>query len=429
MKLWWTWIRRSYSPFFLPAAVGITFFIRYSEPNQDFRFEWQWASVSAGEWLVFGGALITGASAWEAWLTRRRLAGFTSAQRKPSLGVIAVWTGAVTWWLALHALIVGGYLTAAALSGAIGEIELIGLAVPFVAVAGFCALGVALGWWIRSPVTAPAASVALLYLVVVGIPGAGATLDARGVLWFGAATSLIGWRISLEYVALQSAAFAGLVLVVLAVTRQTVLRRALVTVGVIASLFASLVAMSPERRHWERDEADLTCTDPVAGVTVCGTSHTAPLLPAVAEQLAPVAAKVRALGVAPPTSYQVVGDGGGRGPKPGEGMVPIDRLRGNASIDRVTLISAITLPFSCGRPSEERAMAVMDFRTAVYGWTLRELGEDDPGRYPPYIVDDIRAASRRAQLEWFVTAYKKSWSCAESGFPYPAGAAAPTEGG
>lgn len=74
-------------------------------------------------------------------------------------------------------------------------------------------------------------------------------------------------------------------------------------------------------------------------------------------------------------------------------------------------------------------MAVMDFRTAVYGWTLRELGEDDPGRYPPYIVDDIRAASRPAQLEWFVTAYKKSWSCAESGFPYPAGAAAPTEGG
>ncbi|MBT2398748.1 hypothetical protein [Streptomyces sp. ISL-100] len=427
MKLWSTWIRRSYAPYFLPAALGILFFIRYSEPNQDFRFEWQWASVGAGEWLIFGGALIAGTSAWEAWLTRRRLAGFAPGQSKPSMGLIAVWTGTATWWLALHALILAGYLAAATLSGAIGRLELVGAAVPFVAIAGYCALGAILGWFIKSPATAPAVSVALLYLVVVGIPGAGDALDARGVLWFGAASSLVGWRMSLGNVALQAAAFAGLVLVILAVTGSTVLRRALVAVGVTGSLAASLMAMSPERSHWERDEAGLTCANPIAGVTVCGTSVIASRLPAVAEQLAPVLAEIRALGVVPPKSYRIIGTEGGTKPQAGEGLIPLDRLRGTAPIDRATLIRAVTLPFSCGMASRDTGMAVMEFRTAVYGWTLQELGEDDPGRYPPQLVDDIRATSRQAQLKWFLAAYNKSWNCAESGFHYPAGVA-PTAG-
>src|SRR5690606_29738209 len=93
MRLWWTWVRRSYAPFFLPVGIGIALALRLDESTYDFRYEWYWASAESGSWLFFGGAVLAGASAWEAWLTRRRNQALTTAAPNPHAGRFSVFVG------------------------------------------------------------------------------------------------------------------------------------------------------------------------------------------------------------------------------------------------------------------------------------------------------------------------------------------------
>ncbi|MGW2292634.1 hypothetical protein [Streptomyces phaeochromogenes] len=403
--------------------------LHYFEPAQDFRFEWQWTSVAAGDWIMFGGPVIAGVTAWEAWLTRRRLHAFTPGHpsRTMSRGIIAVWAGAATWWMAAHGLIVIGYLTAAAASDAIGDVEPTVLAVQFTAVTGYCALGALLGWWIRSPVAAPALGLSLLYLTVGDVPGLSEELDPQGVLWFGAASSLVGWHVSIAAFALQAAAFAGAIVAVCATARRSAaMRRSVVAAGIVMSVLSAILAMSPDRSRWERDTGNAVCVGPKQQITVCGVAHIQPLLADVAQQLIPLVADLRKLGATPPTKYLIVG-GEDTTANPRNGYVPLAALIGRSSIPPNILIRSATIPFGCSSAGRDPSMAVLSFRAALYGWALEELGQEDPGRYPQGLVNEIRSADRAAQAKWFPTAYRTAWMCAETGLSYPAGVTPPSE--
>lgn len=428
MSLWWTWVRRSYAPFFLPFGVGIALALWLSESTHEFRFEWQWASAESGTWLFFAGAIIAGTSAWEAWLTRQRGETLTAGSRSPHAGRLSVFTGAVTWWLALHVLIVAAHLVAAALSEAIGEAAVLHLLAQFSAVAGYCGLGVAVGWWIRSPLAAPVLAALILLSVPEPIPG----ISLRGLTWFGSAASLVGLRFEPLSLMLKLCFFAGLVLLGIAVPRQILAGRVLTALGCMVAIAAAVPAVMPRADLEGVPIAHHTCRS-VSEIVVCGPPELEAILGTTGHEVAPVVADLQRLGVDPPTKFRVHGRGGPVVPEPGVGWLSVSKAprHGEVEIPRHVLVEAVTVPTSCGDPSEDRWVETMVVREAVYGWVLSRWGIETSGGQPLYspdLISDLHGVSAAAQRDWFVETYTALWRCEEAGLRLPDGVSHPSVG-
>lgn len=426
MKLWWTWVRRSYAPYFLPVGIGVALALRLTETTHEFRYEWQWASAESGRWLFYAGALIAGASAWEAWLTRRRNEALTTGSPNHHAGRFSVFIGAAAWWLALHLLIVGAHLSVAAWSGAIGEPALLHLLAQVAAVAGWCGLGAAVGWWIRSPLAAPT----LAALILLSVPDPIPDVTLRGLTWFGSDTSLVGLRFEPVGLVLKLCFFTGLVLLMIETPRRITTGRALAALGLTTAVAAAVPAVVLRADLEPVPVADHACTME-SEITVCGPPEIDSALPTVGRELGPIVADLRGLGVAPPTTFRVHGLGGAAAAEPGIGWLPISGAprHSGLGIPRQALVQAATVPTSCGEPSAEKRNETMVLREAVYGWALNELGVDvphNPPLYSPDLINDLRTIPTAAQRGWFVDTYTALWHCAETGLRLPEGVSHPS---
>ena len=427
MRLWWTWVRRSYAPFFLPVGIGIALALRLDESTYDFRYEWYWASAESGSWLFFGGAVLAGASAWKAWLTRRRNQALTTAAPNPHAGRFSVFVGVVTWWLALHLLILAAHLVTAGLSGAVGEPAMLHLLTQFVAVVGWCGLGVAVGWWIRSPLAAPVLAALILISVPDPLPG----VSLRGLTWFGSAASLVGMRFEPLALGLKLGFFAGLALLVVTTPRHGFAGRVLTVFGVTIAVAAAMLAVVPRSDLKPVPIADHTCTPDLSKIVVCGPPELKPRLSDISQALEPIVDDLQNLGVDPPATFRVHGRGGAVAPEPGVGWLAIAAvpLRSDVDIPTHALVEAATVPTSCGDPDEDSWVETMVLREAVYGWVLREwevTAADGSVLYSPDLINDLHSLPPAKQREWFVEAYTTLWQCTESGLWLPEGITHPS---
>jgi hypothetical protein len=411
VKLWRIWASTSYAPYFLPLPVILEIVLRLSEPNQNFRHEWPWATAVAGEWLVFGGAIVVGVTAWEGWLTRRRLSVFAADQPRLHAGIFAVWAGAATWWLFLHTLILAFHLSLAAASGAVGRIPYLIVAVQYAAVLGLCALGALIGWFGKWVATAALASLALAAVPLSG-PG------IHRLMWFTSAGSLIGWEPVPTSYLLQVTVFVGCAVVVAGQLLRTAVGRGVAVAGLILSLTAAVPAADHDRPYWRPVRPNVTCDLQANGLTMCGIDGVHSLMPRIAGSLAPVIQRLRGLGVSPPITYVIATGETAAMPDVHDGIIAFSAVNGRSHIAPQDLVMAATVRVTCPDtgPVVERQMA-------VYGWALKEFGTDDPGRYNPDLVQQLRKLNPYSQLSWFTDAYNKAWNCDPQTPTYPDGVA------
>jgi hypothetical protein len=383
--------------------------LRLSDPSPRFRFEWPWATALAGEWLVFGGAVIAGVTAWEAWLARRRLDAFVVSHPRRRAHVFALWAGSTTWWVLLHTLFLIVHLAAALLSHAIGPAEPLIIMVQYIAVCGFCALGALVGWYGRWVFAAPLLSLALIAVV---LSGAG----AQRIMWFTSASSLLGWQPVPSSYALQAAVYAGLLVIVVGQVLPVALRRGLLMTGMALALCAAVPA-ADGRKYWQPVVAADHCVRQADGVTVCAGDGFTSLYPNVARSLAPVVRRLQELGVDPPTTYVIAAGDSVRVPDPHDGVIPVDAVNGRTHIPSAALVMAATVQTGCARPTSGQ----VERQAVVYGWFLQEFGTDAPGRYPPEQVRQLRALDTTTQRSWVRNAYTRAWACDPSAPEYPDG--------
>ncbi|WP_328746776.1 hypothetical protein OHT57_14400 [Streptomyces sp. NBC_00285] len=381
-----------------------------SDPSPRFRFEWPWATTLAGEWLVFGGAVVAGVTAWEAWLTRRRLDAFHTGPSRGSANVFAVWAGAATWWTLLHTLFLAVHLTAAFVSHAIGPVEPLIIAVQYIAVWGFCALGALVGWYTRWVFAAPLLTLALVAVVLSGA-------EAQRIMWFTSASSLLGWRPVTSSYTLQAAVYAGVLVVVLGQLLSTALRRGLLVAGLVLSLCTAVPAAASGRSYWKPAVAADDCARQANGLTVCAGDGFEPLYARVASGLAPVVRRMRALGIEPPTTYVIAAGESVRIPDPHDGVISVDAVNGRTHVPPAALVMAATIQTGCAHPTSGQ----VERQAVLYGWFLREFGTDAPGRYPPQPVQQLRALDTAAQRAWVQDAYTQAWACDPAAPDYPNG--------
>ncbi|MEU5099888.1 hypothetical protein [Streptomyces sp. NPDC020996] len=409
MTLWRIWTRTSYAPFFLAIAAVIELLLRLGDPSPRFRFEWPWATVLAGEWLVFGGAVIAGTVAWEAWLTRRRLDAFLTGPSRGSANVFAVWAGAATWWTMLHTLFLAVHLMAASLSDAVGPVQPLIIAVQYIAVWGFCALGALVGWYLRWVFAAPLLTLALVAVVLSGA-------EAQRIMWFTSASSLLGWQPVTSSYALQAAVYAGVLVVVLGQLLPTVLRRGLLVAGLVLSL-VTVPAAASGRSYWKPAVSAAHCARQADGLTVCAGDGFESLYPRVAASLTPVVRRMRAWGVEPPVTYVIAAGDSVRIPDRRDGVISVAAVNGRTHVPPAALVMAATIQTGCARPTSEQ----VERQAILYGWFLREFGTDAPGRYPPQPVQQLRSLDTATQRAWVQEAYARAWACDRTTPTYPDG--------
>ena len=85
------------------------------------------------------------------------------------------------------------------------------------------------------------------------------------------------------------------------------------------------------------------------------------------------------------------------------------------------VVAAATVPHACVEPGQEPSDEFMALGAALYGWLLRDLGQDVPGTYPAQLVDRLRALDPAVQRFWFAQTYEKLWRCEMTGYAPPPG--------
>lgn len=420
---WWTAVRRSYTPYFLPVAIGIAYFARSSEPSQDYRFEWLWASTDAGRWLVLGAAVITGATAWEAWLTRRRLRELEAGLPNPGATRLMTWVGAVIWWSVAHTGVLVWHLWEAARADAVGTVSVIVVVSQYVAIAGWCALGTAVGWWGRTPLLPIG-----LALVVVGVTVLNVSIvdrRMRAVTWFGSVRSLVGLEFDTGWVLLRLLLFTGLVVLVVTAVRTRWVDRVAVSAGAVLALVAAVLVTNPRRTELTPVPlARHVCAQQGNGIQVCGVPELRAWFPAVADRLTGPVDRLRSMGAQPPASYRLYGpEAPAEVLEPGVGVVQLGLgdLRHEAPTVTPAVVAAATLPQACVGPEREPSEEFITVGAALYGWLLRDLGHDAPGSYPASLVDHLRGLDPAVQRSWFTQSYAKLWRCEMTGYAPPPG--------
>jgi hypothetical protein len=427
---WWTAIRRSYAPYFLPVALGIAYFARSTEPTEDYRFEWLWASVDSGRWLVLGAAVVTGATAWEAWLARRRLREFEAGLPNPAAARLAIWAGGVFWWSLLHTGVLGWHLWEAARAGAVGTLSATAVVSQYLAIAGWCALGAAVGWWARTPL-APVA----LALVVVGVTVLNVSImdrKLRAVTWFGSVRSLVGLEFDTGWILLRLLFFAGLLALVGTAVRFRLVDRVAVSSGLVLAVVAAVLVTDARRVELIPVAVSHHVCEPRRdGIQVCGVPELRSWFPTIADQLAGPVGRLRSLGVQPPASYRLYGpEAPAEVMERGVGVVRLalgDLRRGVGVTPAV--VAAATVPYACVGPGEEPSGEFVTVGAVFYGWLLRELGQDAPGTYPEPLVDQIHMSDAATRHSWLAQTYQKLWRCDMTGYAPPPGAPTGTPSG
>ncbi|MFI1045003.1 hypothetical protein ACH4U3_04180 [Streptomyces griseoruber] len=336
MTMWRIWTRTSYAPVFLVIPVVIEALLRMSDPTPRFRFEWPWATALAGEWLVFGGAVVTGATAWEAWITRRRMDAFVIDRSRRGAHVFAVWAGATTWWVLLHSLFLSVHLAAALFSHAVGPVEPLLIVVQYVAVCGFCALGALVGWYTRWVFAAPLLSLALIGVVLSGT-------GAQRIMWFTSASSLLGWRPVPSSYALQAGVYVGVIAVVVGQVLPVVIRRGLLAAGLALAVCAAVPASASGRAYWRPVVAADHCARQHNGLTICAGDGFQSLYLHAARSLAPVVRRLQELGIDPPTTYVIAAGESVRIPDPRDGVISVDAVNGRTRVPSAALVMAATV--------------------------------------------------------------------------------------
>ena len=424
-RLWWTSVKRSYAPYFLPLPVAILYFVQSSEPNQDWRTEWLWTSMAAGRWLLFGGAVIAGATAWEAWLTRRRAAAFEPELTDPHAGRLAVWLGAVTWWLALHLAILAFYLITAAGSQPVGRISMLTLGVQVAAVAGNCAAGTAAGWWIKSPLAAPALAVVLVAATVVDLSQYG--MHFRGLTWFGSVRSLIGLELVPALLLYRLGFFAALVLLIVVAVRHRLVGQIATAAALVLAVTFAVPAINP--RQQELRPAPLTahvCTDGRTGPQVCGVPELQRWYPQFVTQLTDIETAIAEDAPDTPRRFRVYGEAVPLGAERGVGQIRLrPSLIEQPDQRHAALIEAVIIPFGCldaGTPPSQDAQLIASALLALTRTTLGLPASDDA---PQQLVDGVRALPPTARMQWFSANYRRLWSCEQTGFTLPDGVTYP----
>jgi hypothetical protein len=406
--------------------MGIIYAVRAMEPSQEFRYEWQWSSVDAGRWLVFGSAVITGASAWEAWLMRRRLRDFEAGLPNPGATRWRVWVGVATWWLALQGLVLTGHLIAAGAADAVGSVSLVAVATQFAGVAGWCGLGVAIGWWVRSPLAPPVLAALVVMVTVLNPEVSGHTL--RSLTWFGSVRSLVGLEFGMSHAVLRLLFFGALTALVVTAVRRRWLGPAVTALATVTALTTAVLVTSPVRPELVLAAPDRHVCVRGDGVTVCGVPELRGWLGAVGRELGPVRGRLRGLGVEPPTAFRLYGGEQPAEPEPGVGVIRVllTDLREGRSLTPA-LVAAATVPSGCAaaNPSEEFLLT----GAAMFGWVLREVGVDAPTAYPAGLVDEIRRLPVEVQRAWVVATYPRLWRCESVSLPPQLSGSGPDAGG
>lgn len=424
MRLWWIWFKRSRAWYFLPVVVGALFVDKAVDPNAMVLREWRWTSVEAGAYLFFGGAIIAGASAFESWLTHKRLSAFGSGLPVARRLMLPVWVGAVSWWVSAHLAILIGHLLPAALSDAVGTISLLAVVLQFAAVAGYVSLGVLIGWLIPHPATAPALSLAMLAANFSSglLP---ADLSLKQLAWFGSVRSLVGLDLEPRLVLWRLLFFLGLLACAIAIWRSTILRRAILVVGVSTSLLGLYLTVTYRGSDLvELSSASLECVDTPGGRVVCMVPEWGHHRTKAAKSVDKVVRRAEQLGLKPPARFEVRSPAGSRVPPEGVGLILPEGDRSNGATWDEAAVDGVAIPYWCesiveARPGEGATAWAMT--ATLSDWLLHRL---DLRRADPAAVDlsdPLRTLDEKAQLEWVRTVYPKLWSCRVDDLPAPRG--------
>ncbi len=342
-----SFVRRQPTRYVWLAFLGASLAFVFSRGGQ-FGGYWLWTADWTAGTAILTGPIATAIAAWHARFQIKHMPDATAAARPSRRAVTAVIYGELALLLSAQAVSVGVAVAYTASRNS-NPSSLLHFVPQFFVLAGFIAVGAAVGFAVPSPYTAPVAGVAAFVceLPVVGLP--------RNLVKFGGATAnLVGLKANSAFDLAHSAAGLGVVLLAVVGVSWRITRRrpalSSLTAGALGTLLVagalSFFIVTRSDRFDVPTTISVNCGHARPGPSMCLSSDIEQLRPTLTRLAAEVAAFERQLGVTKiPTRVVVVPAGADPGPyRPGDTSRPIVLQGSDLNGSVVTQLQAV-LPY------------------------------------------------------------------------------------
>jgi hypothetical protein len=397
-----TSIRRSVGLTAFPVLVALVV-AHVLGRDRTWVHEWVWGLYQYGFVTVLLGPLVAGVAAWEGARLARARTLVRTADR--AVGAVAVaWLGVASWTFAAYAAglaLVAALVVGAGTPGLPPPIAVAATVPPALLLVAEAAGGLAVGWWARQVLVAPAVTIGVFLLtlwlyvsgpgalvVVGGATGSLADLEPRA--------SLVVW----QCVWFTSATALGIVAAAALPGWLRHPRRWLLPAAVTATVALAVPLVG-------QGEVYLVSLPAGARQEVCtGTAPTVCVLPGYARHavearraLLPYLDAFRRLGVPVPSTFR-------QDATPGEqtvGPVASDLLLGNRSLAKFAVLAAY-LPKSCANQVD-----LLD----TYSWLAAWLSStvDHERTSDPTVPALVLGPDSPAQRAWVLDAVRSLRDC------------------
>ncbi len=351
--------------------------------------EWLWSIYQFNFVTVLVGPVVAGLAAWEgARLARHRSLYLVSDRLR--LALFASWGAMLTW--VTVAFLTGLSVVLALVKSAgtpglpsLGDLAAVTPAVALLAAEG--ALGLAIGWRLRSPLTAPGSAL-LVFLGSLLLYGNG---PGQLIIVGGATDSLVGLspRPGLQVAQVTFYVLFGIASIVLAApqveTRR--LNRASGPLALVLVVLAALVVVTRGGSPLAPRTTDLRCYG--TGPTVCAGPGYARLLPEARTALLPYVAALERAGVVVPERFE-------QGQEPGTVTVaPLSiGLLGGRRDEAPLLLMAAYSRKDCDASNTD----VLQTQAALLYWLTAQVDSRAPTS--PMLPNVLRNGSPADQQLW-----------------------------
>jgi hypothetical protein len=397
-------VRRSVGLPVLPVLLAVVA-VHILGRARPWTSEWMWAVYQYHFLTVLLAPVAVGIAAWEGTRLARASDTLGAAGRVlPALA--ASWAALYGWVLAAYLvglLAVIGVVKASGTPGWPGLAELATLAPPLSLLAGDMAVGIALGWRLRSVLTAPAAAVAVFGLTILFYSNGPTNLVEVG----GATDSLVGLVPRASRQAAQVAWYAALGGFALLLAEQCPgwprmrARRLRVSSGVVA-VAALLLLLTIGGPEFDRRPVDLRCHGPEP--LICLAPGYDRRSGAIREAVVPYVRALKDAGLPLPGRFVQLGE---RPPdEPRTAILPVQLVLGDRSLASSAVLSAF-VPSGCDVAGDRRTGD--SFIGLSYWIEARAAGR--PFDDNPTLPMVLRTGSAEQQRTWLRSAIDTLAAC------------------
>lgn len=394
--------RRSFGLALLPAMMGIVLLHIFAR-ERPWTHEWFWAVYQLNFVTVMLGPIVAGIGAWEG-VRFSRSRGLLSTSNRVLAGLGALWFALLMWALVAYAVGLAIVMAMVKLAGTpdLPDTRAIIAILPAVALlAALAAIGLAIGWVLKSPLAAPACVVgSFLVILLLYIKGPG-----QLIIVGGATDSLLALapRRNLQAAQILCYLIVSMASLVLAAHSFGWPRRhhpmAASALGGLAVLSAALV-VAQGGTILQPYAPKLQCfgVDP----EVCAGPGYAPRLSDARTALLPYIRVLQGAGVPVPHRFSQAQDPG----NPEVGPLSLGLLQGSGD-EAAPLVMASYFQKSCDTKSNPKVIEAHQY--ASYWLEASVSGTSLP--YDPAIPDVLRTGNPEEQRRWMREAIQMIQQC------------------